>query len=77
MSTTAHNIDLKTCGTRLQGSISIFIPHVIIHLQKATTPHRKPPPPPPFHVVAVDGETSGSKMLIDLTGSAAMLGAVI
>lgn len=33
---------------------------------KAETPRQKPP----FHVVAVDRQTSGSKMLINLTGSA-------
>lgn len=72
MSTISHNIDLKTCGTRHQ-SISVFISHFIHPPLKAATPCQKLP----FHVVAVDRQTSGSKMLINLTGSAAMLCALI
>lgn len=63
MSTILHNIDL----TRLQ-SICVFISHFICTLKKQQLPARSPP------LYAVDRQTSSSKMLINLTGSAAMLG---
>lgn len=58
-------------GSDLRVAAYLFL--ILYPPLKAETPCQKAP----FHVVAVDRQTSGSKMLINLTGSAAVLGALI
>lgn len=54
-------------------SVSVYLSLILYPHLKAAAPCQKPP----FHVVAVDQQTRGSKMLINLTGCAAMLCALI